>query len=416
MDKLFRNNWFIRIVSFLIALMLFSMVSTEDHPSKDEGALYKNRSERTETVIQDLGVKYDRDKYIVSGIPDKVKVELKGTINQLTMARLSAAKRVFVDLTNKKAGIYKVKVQTSGFPSDLKVTVIPDTISVTIQKRVTETFPISIDLLNKSKLEDGYSVGSPTFEPKSVSVTGTEKAIDRLAFVKGVVDLKGVSGSVNQTVTLNGYDRNGDQLNVTIDPAEVTVNVPIISPSKKLPVDVKPTGSLPDGEAIESITVDPTTVKVFGSRTVLDGLDKLPSLNLPLDGIDHDQTFDLDVPVPKGAEKVEPSSVKVHVKLSNNTTRTLKGVPIAVDTAANKDQTVTFMDPKDRTVDVGLTGAKSILNNMKQADIKVTIDVSNLPAGKHKVPIQVTAPDNVGVTLSQKNANVEIAESSKATG
>lgn len=409
MDKIFRSSWFIKIIAFLIALMLYNVVSSDGHRPATDNSLFMNSGSSKETITEDLLVKYDQDKYVVTGqIPQTVDLMLEGSVDQITKAKLTTTREAFIDLTGKKPGTYKVNVETDGFPSSLKVFPDPSSVTVTIQKKVNKDFPVSVDYIHKEDLENGYKVGDPKINPTTVTVIGAEDVVDRVAYVQGVVDLSGAKDTVKTRVALNAYDKDGVQLNVTVNPALASVELPIISPSKDVPIYLKPTGDLPDGKAIASIALDPESVKVFGKSDVIAGIDKIGDIELPLGNITQSGTIMLDVPVPKGAEKVEPNKVSVNITLNEDAKRTLKDVPIAINMPADQNKKVTFIDPASRTMDVTLVGAKSIIDKINQSDIKLSIDVGQASSGDTELPVQFTGPDNVTATLSQDTVKVHI--------
>lgn len=408
MDKLFRNTWFIKIISFLIALMLFSMVTSEENKNNDGSS--SSSGQDVETINENLSAQYDADKYIVLGLPSSVKVRLKGSTEEILKAKLQTTRKVYVDFTDKKPGKYNVKIQTEGFPSELSVEVIPSTVDVTIQKKVTQSFPVSLDLLNRANIAEGYSIGDYKVDPDKVSVTGAEKLVKQIAFVKGVVDLKDITKSVEQQVSLNAYDKNGNQLDVNIDPSVVKVEIPVESPSKEVPITVKPTGELSDGYAIESIDVTPETVKLFGGKDFLDGIAEVDGIEVPVDDLDKTKTIQVDVPLPKDAEKVEPDTIDVTVHVGKESTRVIQEIPIIINDLANKNRNISFINPENRSIKIKLTGAEKVLNQLQRTDIQAVIDISSLSAGDHEVPIQVTVPDFIDYTLTTSKAEIKIEE------
>jgi len=408
MDKLFRNTWFIKIISFLIALMLFSMVSTKDQNQNNSSQTQPSAGNQVDTVTERLDAKYDSNRFIVLGLPSTVELRLMGSSDTITLAKLQNSRRVYVDLTNKKPGKHTVKVQIKGFPSDLSVEPIPSTINVTIQKKITKTFSVSVDLLNHANLSNGYSVGDYSTDPENVSVTGAEKLVNQIAFVKGSVDLQNVSKSVEENVRLNAYDKNGNRLDVDISPAVVRVKIPIVSPSKDVPVTFKPQGALADGYAIESMDVDPDTIKVFGTQDFLNGSDGLGAINVPVGGLNQTKTIHVDVPKPKSANKVDPEQITVTVHVDKAVSKVVKDIPILVNDRADKDRKVTFTDLKVPQVDVTVVGAKKLIDQLQRTDVQAAIDISHLSKGKHEVPITVTVPNYLTGTPSKAKAEVTI--------
>ena len=77
------NHWFLKGISLLLACMLF-MSATLTEKNTTSGILpFANDAKETLTNY-DINLKYDEEKYIVSGIPaEGVKVKLEGQKQQL---------------------------------------------------------------------------------------------------------------------------------------------------------------------------------------------------------------------------------------------------------------------------------------------------------------------------------------------
>ncbi len=466
MDKLFKSNWFVKIISFLLALMLYTVVSANQHSPNNSASLL-GKSEQSTVVTEDLQVKVDTDKYIVSGAPDKVNVQLKGPSELILKAKLLQSQPAYIDLTGKKAGTYSAKVQAD-FPSGLKVTPNPGKVTVTVQKKITKTRKVNIDVLNQDSVSGDYTVGAPEPSPGSVQVTGGQDTVNNISFVKGVVDVKNANEDVEQRVKLNAYDRDGNQLDVTINPAYATVKVPIAKTAESFPLNVKVEGKPADGYQIEATDVTPQKVMVYGDQKVLDAIGKLDDVTVNAEGLKDDKTFTVDIPVPKGADHVEPKTAKVKVKVISNkdsaaqkktssadtanqtsdsgttgndtsgdssatadsapsgasdnndnaaadqqsATRLFKNIPINVNGLDKGTQSIAFLDPDSQAVDVKLTGEKSVIDKTDISDITADINIDGLKNGKHTVPIHLSYPDGLKKGTDQLAAKIELSDAS----
>ncbi|TCP28812.1 YbbR domain-containing protein [Scopulibacillus darangshiensis] len=453
MDKLFKSKWFVKIISFLIALMLYTVVSSGQPPSHNQGDLTVS-GDQTDTVTENLKVNIDQNKYIVSDVPDTVKIKMEGQKDLLLKAKLLKSRSAYINLENKGPGTYTVKVQTDGIPNGVKATPIPSTVTVRVQKKVTEPVHASVDLVNQGKIADGYEIGDPVIDPDTVNVTGGNDVIDSIAYVKGVLDVKNADDTIEQSVTLNAYDGDGNQLNnVQINPGSVNVTVPLTKVAKEVPVKVKTVGTPADGVKIDNVDVSPANVTIYGSPDVLSSIDKIDGLTVPVDGLKDDKTFDVNVPLPDGAEKAEPDTVSVKVSVkkdsskkskqdsnkkpnessdknnestddtakdNNNssetatkeTTKQFKDIPIDVKGIDEDKQSLTFLDPKNQSIDLTLTGAEDDMKQVSATDVGASIDVQGLENGEHRVPIKLIYPDGFKGETEQAYAKIELKESS----
>lgn len=390
--------------------MLYTMVATEQPTTKNSSAVLLGNMDQSATLNENLDAKYDKNKEVLLGLPSSVQVHIKGNSEQILKTKFTTTRKVYIDLTGKGPGTYRVSPQTSGFPSGVKYTIDPSTVTVTLQKKVTRRFPVSVDLINKDQMKNGYKLGDPELKPKTVTVTGGEKMVDSISFVKGIINVKDVTGPVNQQVSLNAYDENGNQLDVDLNPSDVRVTIPVESPSKVVPIDVKLTGSPPDGKSVQAVNLSNQTIKLYGSHDVIDNIDSIHDLPLDLGSLDKNNQIKIKVPVPNGAEKVEPDTITATVVFGPTATRTLTDIPIVINDSPNSNQKVSFEDPKSRAVNVVLSGAKPILDQVQPSDIKALIDISSLSSGNHIVPIKLVLPDYVDGVLSQSSATITVSD------
>ncbi|WP_141604059.1 CdaR family protein [Terrilactibacillus laevilacticus] len=135
MDKLLRSPWFVRAISLFTAILLYAFVSSTEQPSNGSQANLLGDNQQSTSMTEKLDVKFDSNRYVITGAPDSVKLEIKGPSDKILKAKLLNSKSASINLTGKKAGTYNVKVETDGFPSGLKVVSVPDSITVTLQKK-----------------------------------------------------------------------------------------------------------------------------------------------------------------------------------------------------------------------------------------------------------------------------------------
>lgn len=411
MDKLLRSNWFVKLISLLIALMLYTVVAA-DKPSGPFGSgpgKGGGLDQQRELEHVQLHAKYNDEKYLISGLPETVTVQLQGSSGAVLKAYLAHNYETYVDLTGKGPGKYTVPVQYEGFPEGLTVNTFPSKVTVTIKKKETKTLPVQVDLLNQDEVADGREVGDPIISPSQVEVTGAKDEINRIAAVEGTVDVKKANNTIERTVPLKVYDKKGDVLDVATVPSVVNVKVPITGPSKTVPIQIKREGSLPDGLSIQSIDLEPHDVTLFGSQKVLDSLDFV-NATLDLGDITKDTTVKLDVSIPKGVNKIAPKTVKAVIDVGKQSTKTLKNIPIKV-IGQSDGLNISFLDPTDAQVDVKLKGTKEALKDIQSSDIEANIDVSGLSTGEQFSDIEISGlPENVKAEPKSKKAKIRITE------
>lgn len=416
MDKLMNNNWFLRIVSFLLALMLYASVNIESPRSdNDETNNLFHPSTSTETAtLTDIPVHayYDDRTFIVTGIPKTATVTIEGPKSIVTTTKQVKDFEIYADLTDLGIGTHTVRLQQKNLSDQLKVKIDPAVITVGIHKKATEKFPVEVDVLNKSKINEGYTVGEPIVSPSEVIVTGVKEDIEAIASVKVRVDLTGADDTIRQKVEAKAYDINGNILPVTVEPSIVVVTVPVTSPSKSVPLELKKTGKLPDGVNLLSIRLNPSRVDVYGPKEVLNEIDAIEGGTIHLSNIQDDATIVAEIPVPKGATKVVPNKVHINIDIEKQGEKTLAQLPVNV-VGLRDDQSLEFIDPSTGKLDVVLKGKESVLKDIEESDIELYMNVANLGTGEHTVKVKAKVPDQITAVLSTEQIKIRISSNQK---
>lgn len=407
MDKLFNNTWFVKIVSFFIALMLFLMVNMNSRPS----GVLPTIMAGTHTLEEvELLAYYNSERYAITEMPETVKVILKGPQSTLTRFQLSRASyEVYVDLAGKEAGSHFVNIQHRGFPRDLSVTIVPQSARVVMQEKKTASLPVEVELINGDKMAEGYTVGTPEVNPKVVSVTAAEDVIKQVSFAKVFIDLEGVNKQVEENVPVKLFDELGNELQLETEPASVDVRVPVQSPFKQVAIVVPESGQLPEGLSIERVDIEQQETKIYGPINILNEIETIETVPLDLSKLTETVTFSLKVQIPSGVERVEHESINVTVVLNKEEVKTFEHVPIRMDNIP-LGYNGQFLNPDEAEISVTLRGTKAQLDEVLSTNIQVFVDAQGLTVGEHELPIQTVGPPHIGLTTSLNKIRINIGE------
>lgn len=414
------NHWFIKGISLLLALMLYMSTNlTDSNTTRDTNPSLFPPGDVTETVSNvAVSVNYDEDKYIVSGIPKYVKVKLEGPKNMVTAAQSTREFGVSVDLRGYSTGTYNVPLKYTGMENNLKATVQPNKVKVTIQKKAKKSVPVEVKYSNKSEMQGGSLVDKPTIKPSTVEVVGTEEEVARVASARAYIDLKGITKTVTKEAEIVLYDKEGRRLDLPMTPSRVSVTIPVSNPTatnnieKTVPLSFVKKGSLPEGIVITNLSVEPKEVTISGPKDVLDNINSLEGVEVDLSKITESTTFDASVLLPKDVTKVSPEQVKVTVEVQQQQKtkhKTIDGVSLQ-GTGLKEGFTWQLLSPQNGKISVDVSGEASIVDKITAAQIKASINLQNVSPGTHDIPIQVSGPSNVLIEANPKTAKVTIGK------
>ncbi len=409
MDKWLKSPWFIRVLSFVLTLLLFASVNLDEGTTRSDSTFFSEGNNELATMNNvPLQVYMDETKYVVKNVPESVTVTVEGPNSVVTKTIRQKNFDVFIDLEGLEAGTHTVPIQASGLANQLSVYMQPENIQITLEERLTETYSVETDFMNRKSIADGYDIGQPTVSPEEVQVTGSESEVSKVSLVKAIVNVKDRSETfTKKEAPVKVYDEQGNELNVFVEPSSVKVKVPIIPPRKKVSVDFQTQGELPDGLSLKSITTNPSSVEVFAPKDVLEGLDSIDNIPLDLSQVEQDTSLTLDVPTPSNANKVEPNTIEAIVDIENTTEKTLNNVEVNVENL-EENQSVTFITPEDQTITITVTGTDSELANISAEDFNAFIDVQDAESGESSIPIEVNGPENLDWQLSNEEAQIRI--------
>ncbi|QKG85539.1 hypothetical protein GXN76_14475 [Kroppenstedtia pulmonis] len=394
MDKWLQNNNVIKLIALALAIMLWLLVSDTSLP------IPRDRQGSTTIKNVTLEPRYNEERFSVVEMPDRVDLSLRG--DEFSLNRISPERyKAYVDLKKLEAGRHQnVPVKVSGLPGGLEVEIRPSKVNVVIEEKQQKEMPVEVDVIGKP--DPDYKVGEPMVKPGRVLVRGPESLLEQVNTVKAFVNTQGAKSTIHQSVSLQAYGETGVISEAEVKPEVVDVTVPVASPNAVVPLKVEIGAYPPEGYAIKDIAVNSEEVTVYGSKGYVEGLKYYPTPKLDLSKSKSDKTYQLPIKAIDEAVKVEPDHVEIKVDIVKGKTKKLKNVPIKVK--GEKAELVST-----DTVNITLYGAPSLLKKISRGDVEAIVDTSNLTAGTHQVPVQVSLPAYIQIQGEPK-AEVRVTE------
>ncbi|MGM9986160.1 MAG: YbbR-like domain-containing protein [Bacillaceae bacterium] len=407
MDKFINSSWFLKIISLLLAVLLYISIAVEGEVGNlnTTGSFFSDVPEQIEDVK--ITAIYDSENLTVSGIPSGVDMTLQGSNSIVKSTILEKKYEVYVDLSSLPLGTHTVPLKYKNISDKLKVKLKPAQVTVTIQEKITKKFPVEVKYINKDKIVDGYKLEDPLIKPTRVTVTGPKETVDDITSIRAIVDLKGVNQTFSKNVNIRAYNDDGEEVPIDIEPNVVNVTIPVVTPSKVVSLNVKQTGKLSDNLELVSIEVDPKNVTIFGPLHQINSIGYLNGPEIDLSTIKESTVIEKDIPLIDGIEKALPSKVEIKITVRQIEKKTIKNVPIEL-TGLPSGYEANFVNPSDGKMDITIEGEKSIVDSINASDFKVNVNVSSYGAGQHKVSLQITAPKDVQLVSNLKEATIDI--------
>ncbi|UOQ84056.1 CdaR family protein [Gracilibacillus salinarum] len=399
MNSWLEKPWVIRVVALVLSVLLFVVVAFDENVYDNDDGFelpFGDTTSDTQTM-EDVPVQteIDQEKYVVSGVPETVKVSLSGSVSLVTSMVLQRNFDVFVDLEGLEPGTHQVDLEYSGIQDRLNVYIEPQEVEVTIEERASKEFNVTMDAVNRDKVEAGYEVANITTDPGKVLVTSSKSVINKIAIVKAFVDVEGFNESQTiDNVPVKVYDNQGNQLNVRIDPPTVDVEVEMSNPSKSVPITLETENELPEGIKLEETKLENEQVQIFAAESYLAELEEIKTKPIDLSKLTESGSMEVELALPSEVRKAANETVNVDVSVEKVEEQDLNDVAIQLE-GEESGQTVSFVEPDSNVMNITMSGYPSDLEQISPEDLQLLVDVGGLGPGEHEVPIELITPDDV---------------------
>ena len=389
MDRILFSQRYGKLVALLLAVFVYAIINIGDSAS----SLFETKQVYT-FKAQTVNVLVNEETYEVSGLPETVDVQLLGDINDLQMVRQQNSLSVVADLRQLGEGRSDVELEVQNIPSRLEVIIEPGTVSVELKKKQTQTYALGYDFVNQSEMDATYDLGTPEFDEDTVTVRASEDTLNRVSYVKALIDVSGVTSDFETDAPLAAYDENGDRLEVDIIPSTMHVSISVTQPKKTVPIEVVQVGTMEEGLAISTCTLSDEEITLYAKQSVLDQIDHI-EISLPVSNITSDRTLEMPITLPQGVTQASLSSVSVSVTVGERASTTFSDVQVRlINQEAEFDGMQVTLDP--RTVSVTVSGSEEMLQNITKEDIMVTADLKGITAaGERQLTLSVSGSNRL---------------------
>ncbi|GAP11677.1 uncharacterized protein conserved in bacteria [Bellilinea caldifistulae] len=371
------------ITAFVLALAVWISAVSSSDPLVER--TYPNPLP-IEIIGQDPGL------VITSPVPGSVTVVLsapQSIWNQLTTETGSV--RAFLDLSGLEAGSHTVpvKIQIAARPVR-KIAQSPQTITITLERLASKEFPIRV--VTRGSPAVGYTADTPTLSQTSVTVSGPESQVNRVAEVQAILDISQATETISRTVNLVAVDANDNPINgLSLLPDRVTVrqNISQRFGYRNVVVKVVVLGQVASGYRLTNISVFPPAVTVFSAdpQVVSDLPGFIETEPLNINGLKDDLDISLSLNLPAGVSVVgDQTEVLVRVGVAAiESSLTLPNIPVEITGL----QPGLSAEISPETITVIISGPVALLDRLRATDVRAVVDLSTLSEGTYQIEPEV---------------------------
>jgi YbbR domain-containing protein len=391
-----RHNLGLAVLSVGLAFGVWLIITDTEHPA------------RTGVFPVDIAVEpVNMPEGLTLGAPlgdVALRIEAnEGLWDQLTVSDFRAT----VNLLGAQVGTQDVEVKAEILRERIDVRIIeviptllvagapPGTVRVELKPLVSQVVAVSLDVVGMPPM--GYEPSEPSVEPNQIVVSGPEELVSRVSVAVAEVDLSGATADVRQAYPLAPRDESGFIVEgVTLDPSTVDVEITVEQKRFSRLVVVSPSleGSPAGGYNVTAVEVDPASVTLLGPLELLSVVSFVVTEDIDITGA----TSDVDrivylTGLPPGVTVSGAGTVSVRVRISPGEGEATFGVAPQWKGLASDLRVVSITS----LVQVTLQGELPTLRNVSPDQVTVSVDLTGLGAGTHRLEPQVKAPDGLEV-------------------
>lgn len=402
MKKKLGNNLGLKILSFVIAILVWLLVVNINNPIGTKSFVISDVQLLNEAYIDADGKMCMQDEEQVPicvtikaqrKILDKISVNNIRAVADLQQAVSLNTDPVMVPITVLCDHIMQDNIEVS-----------PQNLSLHLEDKDTQEFVVNVTTDN-TKPDRGYEIGTLTSNPEKIKITGPTSLINKIDKVNASIDVDGATEDITTEKDVKIIDKNGEEFTDSdmgyLNVSRVYVTAKLWKVQVNVKIKAGYSGSPKSGYQVESVSTTPNVISVAGSEEALAALkDQNNTITIPdyvADISDRDSDLEEKINIsdylPDGLKLTSDSSedvfVRVNVLPMGSSVCEVPTKNIVVNHAPDGMQ-VSF---DTANIEVRVQKTDSSLDDLTEDQIKASIDLSDVGEGSHEVPVSIEIPD-----------------------
>ena len=397
--KLLQNDNAVRVLSLIIAIFTWIFVVVVVNPN-------------TEAVVKDIPIQID-----LSGTSaERLGLEIVSDEILLANVTVTGDRTVIGSLDSddivvsavltgiSEPGTYsdiQLQVRKSSVGKSFEIeTCSPSTITLKFDRKTTKTLPVSLEL-NDLTVADGYMLEQVITSPTSITVTGPENDVIKVAgcIVRGNVggEISASTVITSDIILIDAEGKEIDNQHLTLSVDSVDITIPVLK-RKTLPVEFTYI-NVPEGFDTQSINymLSNDAIEVAGPEALINQWSSINVGYIDLSELDSTREYEFDIVLPSSFVNVKNITTLIaRFVLNDYETDTftvsnirLENIPENYDVSVNTQ----------KISKVTIVGPAEVISKMAKDELVAKIDMSQIDVnkGQYKVPVSIysTANNNV---------------------
>lgn len=405
------NNWGLKLISLVLAFLLWFLVVQIGDPKDDRDmGIVQVKLINTELLDKENKV------YEVLDDTDTVRVTVyapKSVFTQLRTSDITAEADV-----SKLTDINTIPIEFTTTTSNVvSIQGSHDVIKLNIENKASKY--VTLNCTTVGAVADGYMVSSLVPDQNRIEVSGPSSVVEKVKYAGAQIDVSEASTNLTVNVDIHLYDVTGTE----VEHAKLVKNVNYVRvvaevlAVKDVPVTLAMSGDPADGFMVAGeLTQDVESVRIAGTVYALSRISRIeiPETALDITGASEQvvTTIDIREYLPDNVKLADSSfngKMTVTIPIQAIVERTIE-VPVEDISVTNvpEDYKAEIMDSAEEILKVEIAGLKDQVDLLYQNGIEGVVDIAGwmeeqgmdkLRAGNYNIPVTFELSENV--TLSK---------------
>lgn len=422
MKEKITNNLLLKILSLIIAFLVWLIVVNADNPIMTESFVVSDVQLLNEAYIDADGKMCMQDEE-----QDPIRVTIRA--ERKVLDRISASDiRAVADLQQAVSldtdpVMVPITAVCAGIsPEDIQVT--PQNLSLHVEDKDTQEFVVNVTT-NNTRPDRGYEVGPLSSNPEKIKITGPISLINKIDRVNADIDVSDASEDVTEETEVTVIDKNGEVFSDTdmayLNVSKVYVTARLWEVRSDVRIRAEYSGTAAEGYEAESITTTPNVITVAGSTSALEALEEQNNIIwIPADAVDisgeksdYEEKINISDYLPEGLKLTADSSedlfIRVNILPEGSSVCEVPTKNIIVENAPDTMQ-VAF---DTAMIEVRVKKTSEDLEDLTEDEIQASIDLEDIEEGSHELPVEIRLPEGYEL-VDEVTTGVEVSRISTA--
>ena len=405
LEKYLTSKKSLLVISLLIAFLAFYTLD------KNSSIMMNNYAERI--YGEQVTAIYNEEAYVIDGIPKTADVVLIGSKSNIFLAKQYPSKGISVDLRELSVGTHRVPLKYSQSFGFVDYKIDPSYVTVVIYNKISGKREVNYEVLHRESLDSKLDISAVTLSKTEVTVKGNEDTLNKVGYVKALVDLNKLVNPKAGEVTIKNcnlvaYDDNGNVVNVEVIPETVEATLTLVSSSRTVPIKVIPKndGKLALGYAIASLTPSSNSIEIYGNEETIEKVEYVP-VYVDINGVSSNKSYTVNIDKPAGVRELSLKTITVNLTVTKESQKEVKDVRIIHQNLAENLSVITTSESDVKTA-VLVKGSEEALKSLDESKIVATIDLADYTSeGEYEVEVKASGED-LKLTYEPKTTKVKV--------